>query len=175
MINKETIGIVQNVTAWEVNGLEHMNISRMTAAIYRTRHSILANRLQQLELNGGQMDCFFVITLREGLSQMELAQHLFAGKSVTAKWVKALIEKGYVQRLADEQDKRVCHLYLTEKGRDAAPLVQQIFREQLQLHLCNLTDDEAGQLNLLLEKVLAGLLDEKNRLEQEQERKDRQE
>ena len=76
--------------------MEDMNISRMTAAMYRTGQSILAQRLQPLELNGGQMDCLFVITLREGLSQMELAQLLFAGKSVTAKWVKVLIEKGYV-------------------------------------------------------------------------------
>mgnify|MGYP002508279214 CR=1 FL=1 len=59
-----------------------MNISRMTAAMYRTGQSILAQRLQPLELNGGQMDCLFVITQREGLSQMELAQMLFAGKSV---------------------------------------------------------------------------------------------
>lgn len=145
--------------------MEHMNIGRMTAAMYRTGQSILANRLQHLDLNGGQMDCLLVITLREGLSQMELAQLLFAGKSVTAKWVKVLIEKGYVRRKADDQDKRVCHLHLTEKGRAAAPAVQQIFREQVQLHLQNLTEAEALQLTQLMEKVLVGLLQEKERLE----------
>ncbi len=148
--------------------MEDMNISRMTAAMYRTGQSILAQRLQPLELNGGQMDCLFVITLREGLSQMELAQLLFAGKS--AKWVKVLIEKGYVQRQVDTQDKRMCHLYLTEQGRVVAPLVQQIFREQVQLHLRNLAGDEARQLTLLMEKVLSGLLEEKAQLEHEMEK-----
>lgn len=165
IVSEETIIIDQNLIAWRVNGLEHMNISRMTAAMYRTGQSILVNRLQHLDLNGGQMDCLLVITLREGLSQMELAQLLFAGKSVTAKWVKVLIEKGYVRRQADDQDKRVCHLYLTEKGRAAAPAVQQIFREQVQLHLRNLTEAEALQLTQLMEKVLTGLLQEKERLE----------
>ena len=150
--------------------MEDMNISRMTAAMYRTGQSILAQRLQPLELNGGQMDCLFVITQREGLSQMELAQMLFAGKSVTAKWVKVLIEKGYVQRQVDTQDKRMCHLYLMEHGRIAAPLVQQIFREQVQLHLRNLTGDEARQLSLLMGKVLSGLLEEKAQLEHEIEK-----
>ena len=150
--------------------MKTMNIGRMTAAMYRTGQSILAQRLQSLELNGGQMDCLFVITRKEGLSQMELAQLLFAGKSVTAKWVKALIEKGYVRRQADTQDKRVCHLYLTEQGHTVAPLVQQIFHEQVQLHLRNLTDDEARQLSFLMDKVLSGLLEEKARLEDEIEK-----
>ena len=48
--------------------------------------------------------------------------------------------------------------------------MQQIFREQVQLHLRNLTGDEARQLSLLMEKVLSGLLEEKAQLEHEMEK-----
>lgn len=148
-----------------MTALQNMNISRMTAAMFRTRQSILAQRLQNAELNGGQTDCLYIIGRHEGLSQMELTERLFNSKSATAKSVKALIEKGYVRREADGQDKRLCHLYLTEKGRAMAPKLQQLYQELVALHVKNLTEDEAQQLIVLMEKVLDGLLQEKAALE----------
>ena len=70
-----------------------------------------------------------------------------------------------MRREADGQDKRLCHLYLTEKGCAIAPKLQQLYQELVALHIKNLTDDEAQQLIVLMEKVLNGLLQEKAALE----------
>lgn len=148
-----------------MTALQNMNISRMTSALFRTRQSILTQRLQNTELNGGQTDCLYAIARHEGMSQMELAEFLFNSKSATAKSVKVLIEKGYVRREADAQDKRLCHLYLTEKGHAMAPELQRLYRELVALHEKYLSAEELDQLAALMEKVLAGLLQEKAAIE----------
>ncbi len=146
--------------------MPNRNISRMTAALYRTRQSILAQRLQDADLNGGQTDCLYAITRHEGCSQMELTEILFNNKSATAKSVKVLIEKGYVRREMDGQDKRLSHLFLTERGRAIAPKLQRLYQEMAQLHEKNLAAEEAAQLAVLMEKVLTGLLQEKAQTEE---------
>lgn len=152
--------------------MQNMNISRMTAAMFRTRQSILAQRLQDADLNGGQTDCLYAITRHEGCSQMELTEILFNNKSATAKSVKVLIEKGYVRREVDGQDKRLCHLFLTEQGRALAPKLQMLYGELVQLHEKYLTAEEAAQLAALMEKVLTGLLREREQMESEKLAKD---
>lgn len=55
----------------------------------------------------------------EGINQEQLSYILYIDKSVTAKTIKSLMNKGYVIRKACEQDKRAKMLYLTDKGRES--------------------------------------------------------
>ena len=149
--------------------MQNMNISRLAAAMYRTGQSIITEKMQGLDLKSGQLDSLYVIILHEGITQLELSELLFVGKSATAKTVKILVQKGYVEQRTDTQDRRICHLYLTEKGRRVAPDVQQIFKELVQLHLRSLTAEEATTMMGLMEKVLTGLLQENDKTIREDE------
>ena len=140
------------------------NIPRVTAAIYRTGQTILAERLKHLDVSGGEMDALYVVGAWEGLSQLDLARYINVGKSTVTKVITSLEAKGYVCRVRDQHDRRVWRVFLTEQGRDVAPQVQQIFREFIDLHRSGLTDDEAERTARVLDKVLAGLITERNRI-----------
>lgn len=129
-------------------------IGQLNAAIYRNMQIFLGNKLCCLEIKNGQYDFFLVISLYEGISQKQLSEHLHIGKSTTAKAVKNLVGKGYVRKEKDEKDRRVDHLYLTDKGRKEAPMVEAIFDENQRVAVSGLSDEERDQLMFLMEKVL---------------------
>ncbi len=93
------------------------NISKLNAAIYRNAQSIINSKLIDLNIRSGQHDFLYVISKNEGISQKELSEFLYVGKSTTAKAVKNLVENDYVKRIQDENDKRIYRLYLTDAGK----------------------------------------------------------
>ena len=141
-------------------------IGRITAAIYRTNQVILNERLKELDISGGQIDYLYVIARSEGLSQVELADILFVNKSAVTKVVNAFVKKGYVRRETDSIDHRVSRLYLTDKGHNIKKSVEEAFQDLIFLHNKYLTEEENTQTIQALEKVLSGLLQEKEKIKE---------
>jgi DNA-binding MarR family transcriptional regulator len=142
----------------------NVNIPRLTAAIFRTGQTILADRLRTLDISGGEMDILYVIGIRQGLSQHDLAKSTNVGKSSVTKVIKSLEAKGYVRRDRDPSDRRVWRVSLTDKGNAVKPEIQRVFAEFVQLHHNCLTDAEASQTAYGLEKVLAVLVQVRDEL-----------
>jgi DNA-binding MarR family transcriptional regulator len=82
-------------------------------------------------------------------------------KSTTAKAVKHLISKGYVDSRQIENDKRYSSLYLTEKGRAAAAAVETVFSDILDVFYRGIPDAEAEQTIGVMKKVIGNLQTEK--------------
>jgi DNA-binding MarR family transcriptional regulator len=137
-----------------------VTIGQVNAAVYRNIQMLLSSKLTDLDIKNGQYDFFLVISLQEGLSQKELSEHLHISKSTTAKAVKNLISKGYVKKQKDKKDGRMDHLYLTEAGKDKAPVVQEIFEEILNISARGLSQEEMTQLLFLMQKVLNNVVSE---------------
>lgn len=129
-------------------------IGQINAAVYRNMQIFVSNKLAGLDIKNGQYDFFLVISLNEGISQKKLSEHLLIGKSTTAKAVKHLVNKGYIRKEKDEKDGRVDHLFLTDKGRKEAPLVEAIFAENQRVAEIGLSESESNQLMFLMGKVL---------------------
>lgn len=140
------------------------NISRYNAAIYRVTQSLINYKLRNLDIKSGQQDFLYVISQSEGISQIELSNFLYVGKSTTAKALKNLTAKGYVTRKRDENDKRVYHLYLTEKGKQVSPKIRSTFLEIVDIITKDLTEEEAEQTLNILKRILGRLYEEKNSL-----------
>ncbi len=139
-------------------------ISKLNAAIYRNMQSIVNYKLKDLSIRSGQHDFLYVISNNEGISQKELSEHLYIGKSTTAKAVKNLLTNGYIKKEKDENDKRYDRLYLTEKGKEVAPQIQKIFSEIIDIVIKNLSSEEAEQTMILLKKILSNVYEEKNKM-----------
>lgn len=140
------------------------NIGKLNAAIYRNLQSILNYKLQDIPIGSGQHDFIYVISINEGITQKELSELLYIGKSTTAKAVKTLITHGYVRKEKIQEDKRYERLYLTEKGKSIAPRIQATFLEVVEATTRNLSTQEAEQTMKLLKNILKSLMDEKVRL-----------
>jgi DNA-binding MarR family transcriptional regulator len=137
------------------------SIGKLNAAIYRNMDSIVNSKLKDLPIRSGQQDFFYVVSINEGITQKELSEHLYIGKSTTAKAIKNLVDSGYIRKEKDEKDKRSDRLYLTEKGREISPRIQQGFIEVVNVAMKDLSDEEIETSIILLNKILNNVHKEK--------------
>ncbi|MBN7773490.1 MarR family winged helix-turn-helix transcriptional regulator [Clostridium aminobutyricum] len=140
------------------------SIGKYIAAIHRNVQSIMNYKLEQIDINNGQYDFFFVISNHEGLSQKELSERLHIGKSTTAKAVKNLVNSGYITREQDEYDRRYYRLYLTEKGKQIVPIVRSTFLELIEIYSKDLSPKEYEETINVLKRILNNVSNEKNKL-----------
>lgn len=139
------------------------NISKLNAAIYRNAQSIINSKLMDLNIRSGQHDFLYVISKNEGISQKELSEFLYVGKSTTAKAVKNLMENDYVKRIQDENDKRIYRLYLAEKGKKVMPKIDATFLELVAIFSKNLSKKEEEETVIVLKRILHTISEEKNK------------
>jgi DNA-binding MarR family transcriptional regulator len=137
------------------------SIGRYSAAIYRLAQSIFNVKLRDLEIGSGQYDFFLLISRNEGISQKELCDSLYVEKSTTAKAVKHLVSKGYVDSRQIENDKRYSSLYLTDKGRAASAAVETVFADILDVFYRGIPDTDAVQTIGVMKRVIRNLQEEK--------------
>lgn len=82
--------------------------------------------LSEFEIGWGQQ--FYVEYLYEhpGASPQEMAECIRVDKATLTKIIRKLTEVGYVRVVGDEKDRRIKHLYLTEKALPAAEKIKSI-------------------------------------------------
>ena len=139
-------------------------IGQIIAVIHRTMLRLQSSKLPHLDFGNGQYDFFYVIAHNEGLSQKQLSEHLHIGKSTAAKAVRYLMDRGYVRKEKDTVDARMDHLYLTPLGRETAPIVSAMFKENLAVALAGLSQDEKKEAMRLLQKIFNNILAEHTRI-----------
>jgi DNA-binding MarR family transcriptional regulator len=76
----------------------------------------------------------------DGATQEELSSQLQINKAATARAVASLEQKGYIERLQDEQDKRQNHVFLTVKMKRTWGGVQKELRGWNDLLTKNIDD-----------------------------------
>ncbi|GGW59718.1 MarR family transcriptional regulator [Streptomyces galilaeus] len=91
------------------------------------------------------------------LTPGELARETFSSGTAVTKRVRALTERGLVERRGDTRDRRVAHLSLSEAGRT---LIDDVLPEQLAYEsavLAALDADRQDELAGLLSELLSRL------------------
>ncbi|MFJ4965221.1 Transcriptional repressor MprA [Streptomyces sp. ADI96-02] len=91
------------------------------------------------------------------LTPGELARETFSSGAAVTKRLRALQERGLVDRRGDERDRRVAHVRLTDAGRD---LVDGLLPRQLAYErsvLSGLSERTRSQLSELLSELLIQL------------------
>lgn len=87
----------------------------------------------------------------------DLAGEIRLSASATTIALNRLVKSGYINRIRDEQDRRVVWVALSEK---AVPLMEQLIEKRRELFaklLQNLTDDELEQFSRVLGKLKRGI------------------
>jgi MarR family transcriptional regulator for hemolysin len=94
---------------------------------------------------------------RPGVSQSEFAELLELGAAATGRLADRLVERGFVERLTDDADRRVKQLYLTKQAEDVLRHLEtegEAMREEL---FGDLEPAEEILLQECLLKLKAGL------------------
>lgn len=133
---------------------ESYPIGKWISLLYRQNQKHLTQRLKPYGLGGGGQHAFLkAILYNPGIRQDQLTLDLKFDKATTARAVQHLEREGYIERQADEQDRRSYLLYPTQKGSEFLPLLQKQMEEHNAFVTRNLTADEEATLSGLLRKL----------------------
>ena len=122
------------------------DISR-SQTLYRKRE-IAAEDLQ-----GAHFAFVLAICREPGRSQDELARELVVNKSTAARSLSYLEDKGYVQRIPLESDKRQFSVYPTERMLSVLPEIRKVNAKWMELISEGISEEELSLFNSVLERM----------------------
>jgi len=126
--------------------------------IYFHKLDKIANVFINTKLKGSDLSrglFFYVLELshHDGLSLHDLSRAIFVDKAYTTRAVVRLAELGYVTRQADASDKRLIRIHLTDKGHQAAKLINEIFLEWRDLVSEGISQSESAAVFEISQKL----------------------
>lgn len=88
----------------------------------------------------------------EPLSTMQIRQRMLDKMSDTSRIVDRLVKKGLVKKVICKSDKRLVDVTISDKGLSLLNKMDQC-QDEMDSVLKNLTEQEARELNVLLDKI----------------------
>lgn len=129
------------------------DILRQIGTIARALDSIANVEFKEMNLNRGQYLYLTRIKENPGIISNHLAELLSVDRTTTARAIQKLEKSGLIEKTCDQQNKKVKHLFVTNKG---AELAQKIERENVysnNLSLAGLDSKQRTELANLLQVV----------------------
>lgn len=113
--------------------------------------------LEGYEIGWGQQ--FFVEYLYDhpGASAQEMVEHIRVDKATLTKVVKKLTEIGYLNVVRSETDRRVKHLYLTDKAVPAAQRIKVVHSGFYDTLCADIPLSELQQAERIMEKMVENI------------------
>lgn len=152
--------------------MEHhaITILRYISLLQRNTRRYFDLMLEQDQIGSGQQFFLLRIFENDGISMQDLARLGSFDKGTVTRAVQKLVIEGYVRTEADPQDKRVRHIYLTERARPLIDHVYQIhdywtealtrgLREEEKQRLLGALRDMAERSSAMLEALSGGETD----------------
>ncbi|WNS77778.1 MarR family transcriptional regulator [Domibacillus sp. DTU_2020_1001157_1_SI_ALB_TIR_016] len=109
--------------------------------------------LRELNLYVGQNNLLWRLWLGDGITQMQLCEHLKCEPPTVTNMVKSLEQNGFIYRKRDEEDARVMRIYLTDKGKELEEPVEFKWKQQQEKLLQSISAEERLILRDLLKRM----------------------
>ncbi|MGV7116632.1 MarR family winged helix-turn-helix transcriptional regulator [Paenibacillus kyungheensis] len=113
--------------------------------------------LRQINLYAGQDKLLHRLWLGDGITQMQLCEHLKCEPPTVTNMVKSLEQNGFIYRKRDEHDARVMRIFLTDEGKWLQKPVDQKWKEQQEKLLDSIFPEERVFLRRILRKMESNL------------------
>ena len=129
------------------------NLGRCISILDRLMRMYYDHGLADFEIGWGQQFYMEYIYEHPGASAQEMVECIRVDKATLTKNIKKLMEIDYICVIGDKQDKRVKHLYPTEKAGPAVKRIKEIHSDFYNI-LCSgfseqeieLTEQAMGQM-----------------------------
>ena len=112
-----------------MSGYRFPDIGRWVSVFDRLMKMYYDRGLADFEIGWGQQFYVEYLSDHPGASPQEMAERFRVDKGTLTKIIKKLTEVDYIRVTVDENDRRVHHLYLTEKALPAAEKIRKIHEE----------------------------------------------
>ncbi|MBU8709042.1 MULTISPECIES: MarR family transcriptional regulator [Bacillus] len=129
------------------------DILREIGMIARALDSISNIEFKDLDLTRGQYLYLVRIYENPGIIQEKLAEMIKVDRTTAARAIKKLEMQGFIQKLPDEQNKKIKKLFPTEKGKKVYPLLRREGEHSTEVALSGFTAEEKETISALLHRV----------------------
>lgn len=89
---------------------------RLISILYRKNQIYLNAVLKPYNITSSEQPVLMFLYDNKGVTQEEIAHYLQVDKALMTRTIQSLVEKGYVVKEKDQQDKRCNRVSLTEAG-----------------------------------------------------------
>ena len=130
-----------------------IDILREVGMIERALDSI--SNIEFKEINLSNLQFLYVVRIYEhpGIIAEQLANLIKVDRTTLARAVRRLEKQGYVYRESDPDNKKIKHLYVTEKGKQIYPFIIRENSHSNEVALQGFTPEEAQQVHDYLKRI----------------------
>lgn len=114
--------------------------------------------LRELNLYVGQDNLLHRLWVGDGVTQMQLCEHLKCEPPTVTNMVKSLEQNGFIYRKRDEVDGRVMRIFLTQEGKALEGPVRSKWGEQQDKLLHSISQEDRATLKKLMQQMESNLL-----------------
>lgn len=108
---------------------------------------------EEIDLSPAHFHILLTLTDKGDMAASELGKTLNICKSNVTPLVQKLIDKGLVQRITNENDRRYIYISITESGEKFLARHKELVIEHLQKKICSLKEEELEVLAESLQKL----------------------
>ncbi len=94
------------------------------------------------------------IEKHNGLTMSCYGKELMISKPNMSNLINTFYEQGFIERIPDENDRRVTKICITEKGKEEFKKGKKIVLKEMSKNLDELTDDEIEELNIHYDRII---------------------
>ncbi len=140
-------------------------VNRTISVLYRYGQRYFTQKLKclSLPLEVGQLPCIMQVFKYPGITQDGISGTTVMDKGTTARAVKQLEKSGLVVRNIDENDRRIHHIFPTQKALDIKDQVFEIIKELHEILYRGLSEEEIIQTSSLLGRMQTNIADHMER------------
>ena len=108
---------------------------------------------QRTDITNDQLELLRILYSYDRLSQYDLTMKISREQSIVSRWIKKLVQKGYITSLQSHEDLRCKDLYLTEEARNLIQQINTARCELIEARCQCLRKKKIQSLNQLLDKL----------------------
>ena len=110
------------------------------------------------EFNGAQGRILYVLWQEDGLPVVELAKRTGLAKTTLTSMLERMDEKGFLERMPDNKDRRVLRIFLTAKAQILNDKYNRVSDEMSRIFYKDFAEEEIVVFEKSLEKILGNLM-----------------
>lgn len=135
-------------------------INRNISILYRYGQRFFNRLMRGTGVEVGQMATLVQIYRTPGITQDEISANLGMDKGTTARNLHQMEQQGLAVRMPDKADRRVNHIYLSEKGEAYYPAIMEAIEKLHEVLYRGFSEDEISMAVELLARMQSNLCSE---------------
>lgn len=135
---------------------QYLELFEMIGVLARKRYLAAERSFATIGLNHTEARLLYLLDQAGGsAAQDELSNRLFIDRTNAGRALKRLEQERYITRSKAKTDRRAYTVAITEKGRTAVADILRLRDTMVATFFRELSEDEAGQVVMLLNKALS--------------------